>query len=77
MEAADWDDFVGFIGIRKSFEVEIFPLTFFDFDAAAAAVDEDDLVGDFLALPPVPLPLRWLGGDILNVLFQFILTSGK
>ena len=52
--------------------MELFPLTFFNFNAAAAA-DEDDLVED-LALPPVSL-LMWFGGDIVE--FSIYLTSGK
>ena len=72
LEAADWVDFAGCLGIRKSFEVELFPLTFFDFDAAAA-VGLDLGPVDFLEPlpPPPPLPLRWLGGDILVVLVDW------
>ena len=67
LEAADWGDFAGFLGILKSFEVELFPLTFFGFDAAAVALGLDLGPVDFLEPlpPPPPLPLRWLGGDIL------------
>ena len=70
--APDWGDWGGFFGIRKSpiLLVELFPLTFFDFFDVPADDDEDegDLVADFdLALPLAPLPLRWLGGDIVEV----------
>ena len=54
--------------------MELFPLTFFDFDAAAAA-DEDDLVKD-LALPPVSL-LMWFGGDIVEFSIYLTSASGK
>ena len=71
--APDWGDWGGFFGIRKSpiLLVELFPLTFFDFfDVAPDDDDEgvDDLEADLdLALPLAPLPLRWLGGDIVKV----------
>ena len=56
-EAADWGDFDGFIGIRKSLLLVLFTLLF-DFDAAAVALGLGLGVVDFLEpLPPPPLPL--------------------
>ena len=58
LEAADWVDIAGFLGVRKSFEVILLSLTFFVFDAAAVALGLGLGVVDFLEpLPPPPLPL--------------------
>ena len=75
MEAADWVDFAGFFGIRKSLEVELFEVVFsptFDFVAESAAREG---IEEGLALAAVLLmSLMGLIGDIVIKKFEKYLS---